>query len=155
MNGLRIPFLTSSRNLGLSGLSTACFIHSAGAKGLNAAVKSDVVALSWRYLPAVLTTSLIMLAWALINHNLGRRRCPIYWWLPESFLISSDLNEMDETEEDKVRELEADELRKAEDGGWTAGNLLMERREGEGGSEKELENSKVDGREEPEVGIEE
>lgn len=62
---------------------------------------------------------------------------------------------MDETEEDKVRELEADELRKAEDGGWTAGNLLMERREGEGGSEKELENSEVDGREEPEVGIEE
>lgn len=54
-----------------------------------------------------------------------------------------------------MRELEADELRKAEDGGWTVGNLLMERREGEGGSEKELENSKVDGREEPEVGIEE
>lgn len=96
-----------------------------------------------------------MLAWALIINNLGRRRYPIYWWLPESFLVSSNLNEMDETEEDNLRELEEGELRKAEDGGRTAEGLLMECIEGEGGSEKELQNSNVDGREEPEIGIEE
>ena len=54
-------------------------MYSAGATGLNAAVQSQVVTLSWRYLPTVLASSLIMLGWALIINNLGRRRYPLHW----------------------------------------------------------------------------
>lgn len=54
----------------------------AGATGLNAAVESDVVTLSWRYLPVILASSLIMLGWAMIINNLGRRRYPLHWWAP-------------------------------------------------------------------------
>jgi CBS-domain-containing membrane protein len=43
-------------------------------------VHSDIVSLSWRYLPTVLSSSLIMLGWALIINNLGRRRYPLHWW---------------------------------------------------------------------------
>ncbi|QKX64641.1 uncharacterized protein TRUGW13939_11816 [Talaromyces rugulosus] len=52
----------------------------AGATGLNAAVQSEVVTLSWRYLPTMLASSLIMLGWALIINNVGRRRYPLHWW---------------------------------------------------------------------------
>ncbi|THV68131.1 hypothetical protein D6D27_10129, partial [Aureobasidium pullulans] len=54
----------------------------AGATGLNAAVESAVVTLSWRYLPVVLASALIMLGWAMIIKNLGRRRYPMHWWTP-------------------------------------------------------------------------
>jgi CBS-domain-containing membrane protein len=54
----------------------------AGATALNAAVESKVVTLSWHYIPTVLASSLIMLGWALIINNLGRRRYPTYWWSP-------------------------------------------------------------------------
>ncbi|KAJ9211105.1 hypothetical protein DTO166G4_7242 [Paecilomyces variotii] len=54
----------------------------AGATGLNAAVQSQIVTLSWRYLPTVLASSLIMLGWALVINNVGRRRYPLHWWAP-------------------------------------------------------------------------
>jgi len=59
-----------------------------GATGLNAAVQSEIVTLSWRYLPTVLASSLIMLGWALIINNLGRRRYPMYWWHPDHIFIA-------------------------------------------------------------------
>lgn len=54
----------------------------AGATGLNAAVQAPVITLSWRYLPTILASSLIMLGWALIINNVGRRRYPLHWWAP-------------------------------------------------------------------------
>ncbi|KAL1855608.1 hypothetical protein Plec18167_004053 [Paecilomyces lecythidis] len=54
----------------------------AGATALNAAVQSQIVSLSWRYLPTVLASSLIMLGWAIIINNVGRRRYPLHWWAP-------------------------------------------------------------------------
>ncbi|KAL5086761.1 hypothetical protein Trisim1_008836 [Trichoderma cf. simile WF8] len=61
----------------------------AGATGLNAAVQSQVVTLSWRYLPVILASSLIMLGWALIINNVGRRRYPVYWWKPGKVFVSA------------------------------------------------------------------
>jgi len=63
-------------------------IPRAGATGLNAAVQVEIVALSWFYLPTVLASSLIMLGWALIINNLGRRRYPLYWWAPGQTFVS-------------------------------------------------------------------
>lgn len=63
--------------------------HRAGATGLNAAVESAVITLSWRYLPVVLASSLIMLGWAMIINNLGRRRYPVYWWRPGKVFVSA------------------------------------------------------------------
>ena len=60
---------------------------SAGATGLNAAVESAVVKLSWRYLSVVLASSLIMLGWAMVVNNLGRRRYPMHWWAPGTTFI--------------------------------------------------------------------
>lgn len=75
----------------------------AGATGLNAAVESQVVRLSWRYLPVVLASSLIMLGWALIINNLGRRRYPQFWWAPgETFVRRS----APESEPDAVEAME-------------------------------------------------
>lgn len=50
-----------------------------------------MVSLSWRYLPTVLASSLIMLGWALIINNLGRRRYPLHWWAAGvTFVRSTD-----------------------------------------------------------------
>ncbi|KAE8422304.1 HPP family-domain-containing protein [Aspergillus pseudocaelatus] len=69
----------------------------AGATGLNAAVQSDVVSLSWRYLPTILASSLIMLAWAILVNNLGRRRYPLHWWAPgPTFVLPPDQNHNEE-----------------------------------------------------------
>ena len=103
------------------------------------------MALSWRYLPTVLASSLIMLGWALIINNLGRRRYPVYWWCPESALVSTTLNEMDQREEEHLKNLEDGVLRKAEDGGRTSEGLLMERMEGEGGSNRDVEKAEDPG----------
>lgn len=74
----------------------------AGATGLNAAVQSNIVTLSWRYIPTVLASSLIMLGWALIINNLGRRRYPTYWWAAgKTFVAATPVV----TEEDKRNEL--------------------------------------------------
>lgn len=51
-----------------------------GATALAAATERDVILLSWHYLPILVASSAIMLAWAMIVNNLGRRRYPLYWW---------------------------------------------------------------------------
>lgn len=48
------------------------------ATGLNGAVQSDIMSLSWRYLPTVLTSSLFMLGWALVTNNLRHWRYPLH-----------------------------------------------------------------------------
>lgn len=69
----------------------------AGATGLNAAVQSDVVSLSWRYLPAILTSSLIMLGWALVINNLGRRCYLLHWWAAGATFVRTPAEEHDES----------------------------------------------------------
>ncbi|KAJ9130978.1 HPP family protein [Pleurostoma richardsiae] len=79
----------------------------AGATGLNAAVETDIVSLSWRYLPTVLASSLIMLGWALIINNLGRRRYPIYWWAPGQTFVTAKVEEREKEVERELHEAEA------------------------------------------------
>jgi hypothetical protein len=55
-----------------------------GASGLAAATQRDVILLSWHYLPVLVASSAIMLGWAMIINNVGRRRYPLYWWSPET-----------------------------------------------------------------------
>jgi hypothetical protein len=78
-----------------------------GATGLNAAVQSNIVTLSWRYLPTVLASSLIMLAWALIINNLGRRRYPIYWWAAGKTFVSATKAADEKERRNELREVEA------------------------------------------------
>ncbi|KAK5129902.1 hypothetical protein LTR08_002738 [Meristemomyces frigidus] len=76
----------------------------AGATGLNAAVESAVVRLSWRYLPVVLASSLIMLGWALIINNLGRRRYPMHWWAPGVCFVREPDTEPEEAKQEAVND---------------------------------------------------
>ena len=55
-----------------------------GATALAAATDPTVVALSWHYLSVVLASALLMLGWALLWNNLGRKRYPVYWLSPRS-----------------------------------------------------------------------
>lgn len=73
--------------------------RSAGATGLNAAVEPGVVKLSWRYLPVVIASALVMLGWALLLNNLGRRRYPVYWWTPESTMVVRNTTSDTQTED--------------------------------------------------------
>jgi len=82
---------------------------------LNAAVQTQVVTLSWRYLPTVLASSLIMLGWALIINNLGRRRYPTFWWEPESKWVVKKVDE-NAAREDEVRAMEEGGRNRGEDG---------------------------------------
>lgn len=108
---------------------------------MNAAVEPGIVALSWRYLPTVLVSSLIMLGWALIVNNLGRRRYPIYWWSPESMLVREAVNGSEDDQEKALQTLDDGPLRKAEDGGRGPEGLFDERLEGEDGDETELDGT--------------
>ncbi|OAL27908.1 hypothetical protein AYO22_03253 [Fonsecaea multimorphosa] len=82
----------------------------AGATGLNAAVETQVVTLSWRYLPTVLASSLIMLGWALIINNVGRRRYPLHWWAPGATFVRVDDNpELEKAEEGEIEVEEMEE----------------------------------------------
>ncbi|EHK23106.1 uncharacterized protein TRIVIDRAFT_60083 [Trichoderma virens Gv29-8] len=78
----------------------------AGATGLNAAVQSEVVTLSWRYLPVILASSLIMLGWALIINNVGRRRYPVFWWKPGKVFVSATKEQQSMERAREARELE-------------------------------------------------
>ncbi|KAL1852459.1 hypothetical protein VTK73DRAFT_9212 [Phialemonium thermophilum] len=78
----------------------------AGATGLNAAVLPNIVSLSWWYLPTVLVSSLVMLGWALLVNNLGRRRYPMYWWAPGQTFVRAEPTEKDER---RLHELEETE----------------------------------------------
>ena len=111
---------------------------SAGATGLNAAVEDVVTKMSWSYLSVVLASSLIMLGWACIINNLGRRRYPIYWWSPSSnWTRARDDNE----EEENLKTLEEGKMRQYEDGGRNPEGLLEERLEGEGGDMDTVERA--------------
>ena len=80
-------------------------------------MQAEIVSLSWRYLPTVLASSLVMLGWALIVNNLGRRRYPIYWWSPGVTFVS--------TSAAKDAEMRKDELMEVEEGlGITEGVLF-------------------------------
>ena len=59
----------------------------AGATALAAATQPQMLPLSWRYLPTVLASSLIMLGCALLLNNLGRGRYPVYWWAPGRTMV--------------------------------------------------------------------
>ncbi|KGO64378.1 Uncharacterized protein PITC_022770 [Penicillium italicum] len=82
----------------------------AGATGLNAAVQADVVSLSWRYLPTIIASSLIMLGWALVINNLGRRRYPLHWWAPGPTFVRDPVEEHDES----LRQVEEGEIEREE-----------------------------------------
>jgi hypothetical protein len=72
-----------------------------GATALAAATDPVIVALSWHYVPVVLVSSAVMLGWALVINNLGRRRYPMYWWNPgERFLeaVEKEVKELEEEE---------------------------------------------------------
>jgi CBS-domain-containing membrane protein len=72
-----------------------------GATALAAATDPVIVALSWHYIPVVLISSAVMLGWALLINNLGRRRYPMYWWNPgETFLkaVEKEVKDLEEEE---------------------------------------------------------
>ncbi|ADV25653.1 Hypothetical protein CGB_N0015W [Cryptococcus gattii WM276] len=71
----------------------------AGATALNAAVEPSVIFLSWRYLPVVLASALIMQGWAFIINNLGRRRYPVYWWSPAQVFVRPEVSKQEDDEE--------------------------------------------------------
>lgn len=87
---------------------------------MNAAVQSQVVTLSWRYLPTILASSLIMLGWALIINNVGRRRYPLHWWAAGRVFVrdpeenDSNGRDLEDGEADRVsrEELEEGELKR-------------------------------------------
>lgn len=81
---------------------------------MNAAVERQVVSLSWRYLPVILASSLIMLAWALIINNLGRRRYPLHWWAPGLTFVQ-DPDEEDNAQLAAMEEAEVKEEVEEED----------------------------------------
>lgn len=72
-----------------------------GATALAAATDPVIVALSWHYIPVVVVSSVVMLGWALVINNIGRRRYPMYWWSPGKVFV--------EAAEKEVRELEEEE----------------------------------------------
>lgn len=74
---------------------------------MNAAVESDIVALSWRYIPTVLASCMIMLGWALIINNLGRRRYPLYLWAPGKTFVSTTPAGNEKEIQKELREAEA------------------------------------------------
>jgi HPP family len=95
-----------------------------GATGLAAATEKDIVLLSWHYLPVVLTSAVVMLAWAMVVNNLGRRRYPLYWWSMQTNLVK---NAPENLEQQVLEKLEEGALRAAEDGGREPEALFMER----------------------------
>lgn len=103
-----------------------------GATAFNAAVQTLVVSLSWRYLPVILASALIMQGLALIINNLGRRRYPIYWWSPKQVFVRPEVLEHENDEETALRTLQEGPLRSAEDAGRTRETLLEARMQGEG-----------------------
>lgn len=53
-----------------------------GATAVLAATSPPIVHLGWRYIPVVMLTCAIMLVWAYIWINLGRRSWPTWWFFP-------------------------------------------------------------------------
>jgi CBS-domain-containing membrane protein len=77
-----------------------------GATALAAATDPVIVALSWHYIPIVVASSAVMLGWALVINNLGRRRYPMYWWAPgEMFVEAAEKEVKDLKERERNREV--------------------------------------------------
>lgn len=91
----------------------------AGATALNAAVEPSVIFLSWRYLPVVLASALIMQGWAFIINNLGRRRYPVYWRSPAQVFVRPEVSKQEDDEEIALETLQEGPFRSAEDSGRT------------------------------------
>jgi hypothetical protein len=72
-----------------------------GATALAAATDPVIVALSWHYIPVVLVSSAVMLGWALVINNLGRRRYPVYWWSPGERFLEAAKEEVKHLEEEQ------------------------------------------------------
>ena len=70
-----------------------------GATALAAATDPVIVALSWHYIPIVVASSAVMLGWALVINNLGRRRYPMYWWTPGERFVEAVEEEVKDLEE--------------------------------------------------------
>ncbi|KPV77329.1 uncharacterized protein RHOBADRAFT_23864 [Rhodotorula graminis WP1] len=58
-----------------------------GATALLAVTIPQVAKLGWWYVPLVLLSSLIMLAWALVINNLGGRRYPTEWFWKSRWIV--------------------------------------------------------------------
>ncbi|ADV22188.1 HPP family protein [Cryptococcus gattii E566] len=84
----------------------------AGATALNAAVEPSVIFLSWRYLPVVLASALIMQGWAFIINNLGRRRYPVYWWSPAQVFVRPEVSKQEDDEEIALETLQEGPFRR-------------------------------------------
>jgi CBS-domain-containing membrane protein len=69
-----------------------------GATALAAATDPAIVAMSWHYVPVVLASSLIMLGWALLINNVGRKRYPVYWWAPGQTFVREAEKELKDLE---------------------------------------------------------
>lgn len=134
-----------SMSFSLLGMLVIGAVHPpGGATGLGAAIDPQIITLSWRYLPVVLTSALIMLGWALIINNLGRRRYPIYWWSPDSTMVvrsttaNSEQDRMLEKTITRLRTLEAQLSRGLVDGGPTSEGLAMARTVQDGGQTSDV-----------------
>lgn len=64
--------------------------------------------LSWRYLPTIVASSLIVPGWALVINNLGHRRYPLHWWAPGPTFVRDPVEEHD----DSLREFEEGEIQR-------------------------------------------
>lgn len=97
-----------------------------GATALIAATSKPSAEMSWKFIPAILVCSLVMLGWACIINNLGRRRYPIYWWSPERTFVVDEAPAPREDEEIALGSGQDNVLRQAEDGGRTAEAMSQE-----------------------------
>lgn len=101
-----------------------------GATALIAAIEPSVIRLSWRYIPVIIVSAIIMFCWALIINNLGRRRYPLYWWSQESKFVVDQAPGQREDEELVIDTETENPIRQVEDGGRTDEALRLERLEG-------------------------
>lgn len=113
----------------------------AGATALIAAIEPAAVRLSWRYIPTIIISTLLMFGWALIINNPGRRRYPQYWWAPERTFVLDQSTAPRPDEEIAIATSRENPMRQAEDGGRTAEALKQERLQGFGGDQGELEGA--------------
>jgi CBS-domain-containing membrane protein len=70
-----------------------------GATALAAATDVAIVDISWDYLPIVLASALIMVGWAMLINNVGRKRYPVYWWTPGRTFVKEAKRELRQLEE--------------------------------------------------------
>ncbi|OCF58444.1 hypothetical protein L486_04477 [Kwoniella mangroviensis CBS 10435] len=147
-------------NGGLVVAVTMLITSMAGATALAAATDPSIINLSWNYIAIVFCSSLLLIGYALIINNLGRRRYPVYWWNPQRYFVKSDhdpnsnpkvgnegpqkdrLSRMRlrsrESEELALKTLEEGRLRQLEDGGRSPEALLVDRIQGHGGHLKDI-----------------